>query len=601
MGLVLIANQYIDTKHSYSFEDTVNITFFDTELYITVLMSLSVLFIAFVFLIVTSYVRCVKKAPHESPQKDKAMVKKRRRKPLWKRLRSSLPRSLKCGKKVAINNQIPAEPDEDHDPLREEHSIVYLIGSVYIFGIGSIVLAISEIGYFFHRGSDPSKGSSSQHKNYKIHLFFFLIMLLFTVSQMLFLTLVCFWKKSLSKVRRNTGDTTVKFFLVHLLATNIVLAIFFVAKESGVFLGGSEKSSDDVENLTCFGTDENQPHVRLEDKEEYLELFVVEYILIVAGLLYSLLRHISNRRHRRKTVEILKHKPYSSGISVHPSSEHVQSEERSALDLKGTSKATDKSAKVISLYRLAKLHQLKAYFLPVIGVVLVVVMIENASNLKDRYHYSGVLTTDYSLKIIVYLSEILALYFILAQVSSLEYTSRKMEAKLLLFSMSLGIIPSDLFALIAAIAGTKEKEIIVDGLPKFKPLIPSILMLVFCIMNIFSVCFVTYAIIVTQRYRCKTTAWFRALILYLFVTNIGHWIKDAFTELKHDGTTTYSIVQQFYQDFAWQLINRSIYPLCIFFRFHAAAMLVSILFKFASWRGSCLQRGQSDDFAVKTV
>ena len=420
---------------------------------------------------------------------------------------------------------------------------------------------------------------------------------------MLFLTLLCFWKKSLSKVRRNTGDTAVKFFLVHLLATNIVLAIFFVAKESGVFLGGSEKSPDDVENLTCFGTDENQPHVRLEDKEEYLEPFVVEYILIVAGLLYSLLGHISNKRHRRKTVEILKHKPHSSGISVHPSSEHVKSEERSALDQKGTSKATDKSAEVTSLYRLAKRHQLKAYFLPVIGIVLVVVMIENASNLKDSCHYSGVLTTDYSLKIIVYLSEILASYFILAQVSSQEYTPRKMEAddKLLLFSMSLGIIPSDLFALIAAIAGTKEKEIIVDGVPKFKPLIPSILLLVFCIMNIFSVCFVTYAIIVTQRYRCKTTAWFRALILYLLVTNIGHWIKDAFTELKHDGTTTYSIVQQFYQDFAWQLINRSIYPLGIFFRFHAAAMLVSIWFKFASWRGNCIHRGQADDFAVKTV
>ena len=82
MGLVLIANQYIDTKHSYSFEDTVNITVFDTELYITVLMSISELLIVFVFLIITSCVRCVKKAPHQSPKKDKAMVKKEKKAPL---------------------------------------------------------------------------------------------------------------------------------------------------------------------------------------------------------------------------------------------------------------------------------------------------------------------------------------------------------------------------------------------------------------------------------------------------------------------------------------------------------------------------------------
>ena len=384
------------------------------------------------------------------------------------------------------------------------------------------------------------------------------------------------------------GQTAVKFFLVHFLATNVVLSSFFVAQESGIFLGGSGKNHN-IENLTCFGTNRNQSdfvHDTLHDWKEYLEPFVIEYILIVAGLLYSVLLHISKRKHQQKMKEV------ESGILDPKPIKQCDSMGKTGPDVEGSGQPSDKCDKIDSVIHKSlksRKYQSQTYFLFVIGIIISITMIVCSLSLGDKKHYTFVLVADYSVQIFVYFTEILVSCSLLAQLSPHQYTTRnlKTDDKLLLFSMSLGVIAFDLFALIAAIGVNKEKEIIVEDIPKFKPLIPLILLLFFCVLNTISVCFETYAIIVTQRYKlrttnegCETAAMLRGGVLYLIAINLGHWAKNAFLELKHDGTKTYSIGQHFYHNFAWQLINRGIYPLCIFFRFHAAAMLVDIWSRF---------------------
>ena len=448
------------------------------------------------------------------------------------------------------------KPEDDEKPVLqdEEHSIAYLIISAYVFAFGSAGLISCEIIDFFRCGLLYTSGTN-QYKNHRIRLAFLLIMLCFTAGQVAFLA------KYLQKLQTISDSIKLRFFLVHLFATNIVLYIFFVAQESGIFLGGLKKHHN-IENLTCLGVTKNNSdkfHDALPDLREYLEPFVIEYILIVAGLLYNILHHISYRKYHqsaRKIDETSSHEPIDEEPVVVKSPKQDQEE---------------------------------YYCLPILAGLLIVIMIAVPASLKNDRHYILTLLADYCIQIFVFFTEILVSCSILAQLFGHKYTAPELKTddKLLLFSMTLGIITFNLFTLIAAIAGTQEELITVEGVPRFKPSLHSGLLLVFCFLNAISVCFVSYAIIITQRFQLqitdegsKTVTLLRAGVLYLLIINCGHYVNDAFFELKHDGTTTYSIGQQFYQDFAWQLINRGVYPLCVFYRFHAAAMLVSIWVRF---------------------
>ena len=576
-GLVLVANQYIDTKDGDFPENSVSVTVFHTEMYIIALMSFSVFLIA-IFWIFNAYPGLREKCLYKScktgeSKKDAAEADK------------SPEDDVKADAKCDVDNKPDA--DEETDVQQEEHSIAYLIFNVYVFATGSVSLMVCEIIDFFH--CFPERQVVNQYKNHLIHLFFFLIMLFFTGGQIAFLT------KFFKNIKKIPDSTKVKFFLVHLFATNVILSIFFVAQESGIFLGGFEKNHD-IENLTCFGMDKNHSdkfHEALPDVREYLEPFVIEYILIVAGLLYSVLHHISCRKYRPKARKIGK----TSRTSFH---KHLQviSHTKNTAHIIPISDTTDECHMETDsgIDVLPKQNQGGYYCVLILGVLVMVIMIAVPATLKNDRHYFWTLVADYCIQIFVYLTEILVSCFILAHLYAHEYIAPELKTddKLLLFSMTLGIMAFDLFTLIVAIAGTKEKEIIVDGIPNFSPSLPSGLLVAFCLINAISVCFISYAVIVTQRHKCgntgegrRTAALLRASFVYLFTTNIGHWVKDAFFEFKHDGTTTYSIGQQFYQDLAWQLINRGIYPLLVFYRFHAATMLASIWVRFGGGESFC--------------
>ena len=301
-GFVLVANQYIDTQHGSLPEHSINLTVLHTELYLTVLMFVSVSCIV-IFWVFSKleHKDCV--TGNVGKEKDPLTV-----------LSQFV---LRCGRTccsrapyVAVENQnnTAAEAHHDHECDKhkcthsEEHSIVYLMASVYVFSTGSFLLMVFEIIDFFHCGLHYSQ-ENNQFASYRIHFAFYLVMLVFAAGQVFFL------RKFLSNIQGQEmpgGHTEMKFLLVHLLATNVVLSCYFVTQDYGIFLGGSGKNKDtggNLENLTCFGATKNKSdfvHQTLHEVKDYLEPFVIEYIIIVVGLLYSVLGHISKKKHQEK-------------------------------------------------------------------------------------------------------------------------------------------------------------------------------------------------------------------------------------------------------------------------------------------------------------
>ena len=237
-GFVLVANQYIDTQHGEPSPEhsIINITVFDTELYITLLMFLSVSFIiVFWILNTTASNDCEKEFPDKvNDKKEKSPDKG----PVEKLKQVLLRLSKKCRRQsletATSENSADSDQLNAHSEDKGEHSIVYLMGSVYVFASGSFLLMIFEIADFFHCGLHYSSGTNL-YSNYRVHFAFFLIMLIFFSGQVFFL------RRFFTDIEEIPGQNAVKFFLVHLLATNVVFSSFFVAQESGIFLGGSGK------------------------------------------------------------------------------------------------------------------------------------------------------------------------------------------------------------------------------------------------------------------------------------------------------------------------------------------------------------------------
>ena len=81
-----------------------------------------------------------------------------------------------------------------------------------------------------------------------------------------------------------------------------------------------------------------------------------------------------------------------------------------------------------------------------------------------------------------------------------------------------------------------------------------------------------------QRFR-KSAARIRQCALFLLTTNLSFWALDSFIELKDMAQTSYPAGKDIFAD-KWVTIVALTYPLTIFFRFHAAAMLFELWARF---------------------
>ena len=81
-----------------------------------------------------------------------------------------------------------------------------------------------------------------------------------------------------------------------------------------------------------------------------------------------------------------------------------------------------------------------------------------------------------------------------------------------------------------------------------------------------------------QRFR-RSAARIRQCALFLLTTNLSFWALDSFIELKDMAQTSYPAGKYIFGD-KWITIVALTYPLAIFFRFHAAAMLFELWARF---------------------
>ena len=370
--------------------------------------------------------------------------------------------------------------------------------------------------------------------------------------------------------------------LVHLLATNVIIAFFYFASETGIFLSNAGKEIN-VENLTCANLNGTSDylHTVLHQARPYLEPFVIDYALISGALLFSMILRavkIIKKRKASQQVERL----FLKGIDMNGKAPR---QPNPASELTDDSHLTKKNEKAKEIIR----KQPSALFLFVIGIVLALFMIVSSWALKGSSHYEDALIATYSIQIVVFFTEIICSAYILRNLPILYRQHRSLETddRLLLITVGIGVVALNTFTFIAALGVTKKESLVVEG-TAIDPRRPATLLLFFCLINVASCLTQTYTIIEAQRFTRPRTSQGRRLldaptgpVLFLLAMSLGHWIQVAFFEIKNDGSKTFPFGQKFYSQFAWQIITRGVYPLCILFRFHAAAMLFDVWRKFA--------------------
>ena len=154
IGFAMVVNQYIDHdiyiqsgfKDAKSDRDFITVDIFNTEIFVILMMIVAILSIAGFW----NWLR-------------------------WESNRETLAKSANCGDNVMDQN---AHPDEHQETSEKEHSITYLLGSVFVFATGTFLLMVIEITDYFHCGVHLSKERSEsqtqwEEDHYPTHFVFF--------------------------------------------------------------------------------------------------------------------------------------------------------------------------------------------------------------------------------------------------------------------------------------------------------------------------------------------------------------------------------------------------------------------------------------------
>ena len=96
-----------------------------------------------------------------------------------------------------------------------------------------------------------------------------------------------------------------------------------------------------------------------------------------------------------------------------------------------------------------------------------------------------------------------------------------------------------------------------------------------------------FVIICSQKYKClksnedqiSSSKIIRQHSLFMVITNLGLWGLDSFSELKDFANTSYPSGKVSLHE-KWNSIISFVFPFCIFFRFHSAAMIFDLWGRF---------------------
>eukprot|EP00112_Aurelia_sp_Birch-Aquarium-sp1_P000136 Seg1010.11 transcript_id=Seg1010.11/GoldUCD/mRNA.D3Y31 product="hypothetical protein" protein_id=Seg1010.11/GoldUCD/D3Y31 len=458
-------------------------------------------------------------------------------------------------------------------PRRSHHSNSYLMAGVYVFGTGTLFTVILRVLIYIHAEEclnsclpnnfsracishltgmmDVNKANSSAQILAIFGGFCYsdvaydMARLIFIMSQMLFL------QSFRSGIFNNSGR--VKFVLYHTILTNLCIWVKYVLHETHLF---GTKKSHYVQRDTIVAT-----ALRLE---EIMTPFILEYCLMTGGILHSISTQMIQFPDVTQTP---------SEELVNPSADAAGNDEQAT---RGIPNAHGRSSN--DEHTKASGSQPGLIFGIFFGLILIAASLtfDNSHTKPCRRSQDFFLVYEGLLGLVQ-----LIVIFIISQ--SLNHHSmhgheKKPDDYLLIFAF-LGAFAFDLMAGYSAAKSLANKD---KSSAK-----ENIMILILVVSLFFSRLLQTGVIIFSRRYVPKSSnrsfrrsaARIRQCALFLLTTNLSFWTLDSFIELKDMAQTSYPAGKDIFGD-KWVTIVAITYPLTIFFRFHAAAMLFELWERF---------------------
>ena len=456
-------------------------------------------------------------------------------------------------------------------PQRSHHSNSYLMAGVYVFGTGTLFTVILQLLIYYHAGEClnsclPSnfsrtcishltgmmgikKANSSVQPLDIIGGFCYsdvaydMVRLIFILTQMLFLQSF--------RVAVFNSSGWVKFVLYHTILTNLCIWVKYVLHETRLF---GTKKSHHLQRDTIVAT-----ALRLE---EIMTPFILEYCLLAGGILHSI----------------------STQMIQFPDAPQLQVLANPAADAGGGDEQAPR--RTPNVHRRSPNEELTKVSGSqpglIFGIFFGLILIAASLTFDDSYTVSSRRSQDFFLVYEALLGVVqLIVIFIISQ--SLHHHSmhgheKKPDDYLLIFAF-LGVFAFDLMAGYSAAKSLADKDKTSAN--------ENIIILVQVIFLFFSRLLQTGVIIFSRRYVPKSSnrrfrrsaARIRQCALFLLTTNLSFWALDSFIELKDMAQTSYPAGKDIFDE-KWVTIVALTYPLTIFFRFHAAAMLFELWARF---------------------
>lgn len=465
-------------------------------------------------------------------------------------------------------------------PLAAGHCNMYLMAGVYLFGTGTLLTIILRLLIYYHAHESIDFCSSTTnvtllmkpvlgvtaanttkgHQQAGIFCYSEIALdgarLVFTGVQLVFMQTF-----RAATFRSSSG---VKFVLYHTIVTNACIWINYVLDETDLL-------------------NQKKPHVKIGDAYvekalsfcEVMTPFVLEYSLIVAGILHSISSQMQNPKDRKAApapcTQAINRGTGEGSAGADESFVVIQGPYTTPLEaapLSGTIKSTrSQPGFILGIF---------------CGLVLVCSSLTFGTestkfNKRSRDFfllYEGILALVQTIIVFVILK-------LLQRHTQREHETRSEDA--LLIVGFIGIFIFQFIAMYSSISCLTTTDQLKCSEDRGTSSITIVQLLFIGVSNILQ----TIVFILSRRYtpnfpkERRSSGKIRQCILFLLTTNLSYWALDSFIELKNKATSSYPGGKELFGDGRWNTIVAFTFPVAIFFRFHCAAMLYEFWRRFS--------------------
>ncbi|XP_058127051.1 proton channel OtopLc-like [Anopheles ziemanni] len=403
-----------------------------------------------------------------------------------------------------------------------------------------------------------------------------------------------FWKYANIVINRYRG--LARFGIMHAIGTALAFWVLTIVRETVVAIRIKQSYYDDYsigENSTyseaevgrqerdssmlapgdCPGPEElNQV---LASFSPYLYPFVIEFNILIVGLLYMIYANISKCP---KKITVKGHRGHGGSHHGHGSvhGDHVSKGGGSVLDFDGKSECSDHCDDTLDHEAQVKTrlvvygdcqHASRGLFAGLILVVatIVVIILFHIASRDDDYRDTGILL-DGIFEVTVLGIMILATVAAYFQTSKLDINPHPISRldDVLLFIAIPAFFSETLFSMIPAF----ENSSILNGFIVFTQIVQVLLQTPW-------ICDALRRCSNTEELQKKKPG--KELVTFMTIANVSLWIYYTFAVKTGDfGDERYD----YYGDVLWSILNHLSLPLIMFYRFHSSVCLVDI------WRHS---------------